>query len=328
MQTFSATDAVELATVDRSGFVESRHIGSLVVVNADGEVLLSLGNPHAAVYPRSALKPFQATAVVASGVNLTEEYAAIAAASHTGTPAHVGLVRALLQGTGLNADALRCPADWPSNPKAQDELVLLGETKSPLYMNCSGKHAGMLAACVANGWPLESYLEPAHPMQVKVLEVIERFTGEKVAWTGVDGCGAPVHAVTLIGLARGIRALNTAKADSPFGLYRAAAQVTSAMRRFGWVVAGPGEPDTAIIDRLGLLVKLGAEGIMVMSTNDGTTVAVKILDGNLRATAVVGLHALVKVGAVSVADFTAVIPLLGLDVYGGGRPVGSIQPTF
>lgn len=328
MQTFRADEAVELATVDRSGFIESRHVGSLVVVNPEGEVVLSLGNPFAPVYPRSALKPFQATAIVASGINLTDEYAAIVAASHTGTPQHVGLVRAVLQGAGLNANSLCCPADWPSDLKAQNELVLLGEGKAPIYMNCSGKHAGMLAACVANGWPLESYLDPAHPMQLKVLEVIERFTGEKVAATGVDGCGAPVHAISLVALARGIRALNTAKTDSPFGLYRAAAQVSSAMRRFGWVVAGPGEPDTAVIDRLGLFVKLGAEGVMVMSTIDGTTAAVKILDGNLRATTVVALHALVKVGAVPLSDMNLMLPQLKLDIYGGGRPVGSIQPSF
>jgi L-asparaginase II len=328
METFSAADAVELATVDRSGFIESRHVGSLVVLGADGEVALSLGNPSAPVYPRSALKPFQATAVIASGVNYSDEYAAILAASHTGTPQHVGLVRTVLQSAGLTADALRCPADWPSDPKAQDELITLGEGRSPIYMNCSGKHAGMLAACVANGWPLESYLDPAHPIQLKTIEVIERFTGEKVAWSGVDGCGAPVHAVSLTGLARGIRALNTAKVDSPFGLYRAAAAVTSAMRRFGWVIDGPGEPDTAVIDRLGILVKLGAEGIMVMSTADGTTVAVKILDGNLRAANIVALHALSRAGALPLADVNLVINDLKLDIFGGGQAVGSIQPAF
>ena len=264
METFRAADAVELAVVERSGFVESRHIGSLVVLDPQGETLLSLGNPAAPVLGRSALKPFQATAVLASGANVSGEHAAIVAASHTGTAAHVRLVRQVLQGAGLTPDALACPSDWPGDHKAQDEVVLSGGGKSPLYMNCSGKHAGMLLACVANEWPTEGYLDPSHPMQVKVVEVIERFASEKIAFTGVDGCGAPVHALSLNGLARGIRAISQASVDSPFGLYRAAATVNSAMRRFGWIIEGPGGADTVIIERLGLLTKQGAEGVMVM----------------------------------------------------------------
>lgn len=328
METFSASEAVELAVLERSGFVESRHVGSLVVVDSHGETLLRLGNPAAPIYPRSVLKPFQATAVLASGVDIRDEFAAIAVASHTGTLGHVQLVRQLLARAGLTEDALRCPADWPGNPKAQDELILAGETKAPIYMNCSGKHAAMLAACVVNEWPLESYLDPAHPMQVKVVEVIERFTGEKVVHTGTDGCGAPVHAMSLDALAKGIRGIASASLDSPFGLYRNAATVASAMRRFGQIVSGPGEADAAVVDRLGLLVKCGAEGVMVMSTGDGTTVALKVLDGNLRATTVSGIHALTKVGALSLGEFNSVINEIGLDVYGGGRVVGQIHPTF
>ena len=167
METLRPDECVEIAVVERSGFVESRHLGAVVVLGPEGETLLNLGNTSALVYGRSALKPFQATAIISSGVNLNGEYAAIVTASHTGTDRHVALVRQLLQGAGLNADALACPADWPGDLKAQDELVLRGEGKNPIYMNCSGKHAGMLLASVANGWPTEGYLDPAHPMQKK-----------------------------------------------------------------------------------------------------------------------------------------------------------------
>lgn len=328
MQTLRPDECVEIAVVERSGFIESRHLGALVVVGPEGETLLSLGNPAAHVYGRSALKPFQATAIIASGVNLTGEYAAIVAASHTGTDAHVRLVRQLLHGASLNADALGCPADWPGDHKAQDELIVRGEGKSPLYMNCSGKHAGMLLASVANEWPTVSYLDPAHPMQKKVLEVIERFTGEKVAHSGVDGCGAPVHALSLNGLAKGIRTIAQASPESPFALYRAAATVANAMRHYGWVIEGPGGNDTVVIDKLGLIAKQGAEGVMVMSTDNGTTVALKVLDGNLRVATIVALHALAKVGAVSLADINQVARELHLDVFGGGRPVGEIRPVL
>ncbi len=328
METLRPDECVELAVVERSGFVESRHLGALVVVGPEGDILLSQGNPGALVYGRSALKPFQATAIISSGVNLTGEYAAIVAASHTGTDNHVRLVRQLLHGAGLTADALGCPADWPGDLKAQDELVLRGETKSPLYMNCSGKHAGMLLACVANEWPTAGYLDPAHPLQKKVVEVIERFTGEKISHSGTDGCGAPVHALSLVGLAKGIRTIAQASPDSPFGLYRSAATVASAMRRHGWVIEGPGGADTVIIDRLGLLSKQGAEGVMVLSTDNGTTVALKVLDGNLRVASIVALHALGRAGAVSLNDINLISKDLHLDVFGGGRPVGEIRPVI
>ena len=328
METLRPDECVEIAVVERSGFVESRHMGALVVIGPEGDELLSLGNPQGLVYGRSALKPFQATAIIASGVNLTGEYAAIVAASHTGTDGHVRLVRQLLHGAGVNADALACPADWPGDLKAQDELVLRGEGKSPLYMNCSGKHAGMLLACAANEWPTAGYLDPAHPMQKKIVEVIERFTGEKIAHSGVDGCGAPVHAMSLVSLAKGIRTISQASPDSPFALYRAAAAVASSMRRFGWIIEGPGGNDTIVIDRLGLLTKQGAEGVMVMSTANGTTVALKVLDGNLRVATIVGLHALAKSGAVSLADINVVSRELHLDVLGGGRPVGEIRAVL
>jgi L-asparaginase II len=328
METLRPDECVELAVVERSGFVESRHLGALVVVGPEGDILLSQGNPAALVYGRSALKPFQATAIISSGVNLTGEYAAIVAASHTGTDNHVRLVRQLLHGAGLTADALGCPADWPGDLKAQDELVLRGETKSPLYMNCSGKHAGMLLACVANEWPTAGYLDPAHPLQKKVVEVIERFTGERISHSGTDGCGAPVHAISLVGLAKGIRTIAQASPDSPFGLYRSAATVATAMRRHGWVIEGPGGADTVIIDRLGLLSKQGAEGVMVLSTDNGTTVALKILDGNLRVAAIVALHALGRAGAVSLNDINLISKDLHLDVFGGGRAVGEIRPVI
>lgn len=327
-ETFSVADSVELAIVERSGFVESRHAGSAVVLGPSGEVLRALGDVTTPVFPRSSMKPFQAIAVMASGVALRGEDAAIATASHSGTQKHADLARGLLARAGVPESALGCPAAWPDDAPTRDALVRLGAGKAPIYMNCSGKHSAMLVACAQNGWPLEGYLELEHPLQKRILDVVERFTGERPTATGIDGCGAPVHALSLTGLARGIARIATSKSNSPFAIYREAGFLAEAVRENGWVIAGPGLPDSIVIDRLGLFVKGGAEGVMVASAENGTTVALKILDGNLRAATIVALSLLADAGAIKRADVDAILPELRLAVVGGANPVGSIRPSY
>ena len=329
LATATVNESVELAIYERSGFVESRHSGSAIVLDgATAEPLLRLGNPDAPVFPRSAMKPFQAIAVMSSGVELLGEQAAIATASHTGSAGHVALVRQLLDRAGLTSDALECPADWPTDRAMRNEMVLSGRGADPVYMNCSGKHAAMLLACVHNQWPSRGYLDPEHPLQKKVREIVERFTGDKVVATGIDGCGAPVHAMSLVALARGIRGVSTASIDSPFAMLRGAASLRAAVLAHAWVAGGVGEPDTVIVEKLGIFAKIGAEGVMVLSTGDGTTAALKILDGNLRVAAIVGLQLLVRVGALAQSQVDAVAPHLDLTVLGGGKPVGLLRSTI
>lgn len=327
-ETFTVADAVELAVVERSGFVESRHAGSAVVLNADGGLLRALGDVTTPVFPRSSMKPFQAIAVMASGVTLRGEDAAVATASHSGTEKHADLARGLLARAGIPETALVCPAAWPDDTASRDVLVRLGAGKAPIYMNCSGKHSAMLLACATNGWPLEGYLEAEHPLQKRILDVVERFTGERPVASGIDGCGAPVHALSLTGLARGIARIATSKSNSPFAIYREAGFLAEAVRENGWVIAGPGMPDTIVIDRMGLFIKSGAEGIMVASAANGTTVALKILDGNLRAATIVALSLLADARAIAMSDVDALVPELNLAVLGGGLPVGEIRASY
>lgn len=327
-ETFTVADAVELAVVERSGFVESRHAGSAVVLNADGGLLRALGDVTTPVFPRSSMKPFQAIAVMASGVTLRGEDAAVATASHSGTEKHADLARGLLARAGIPETALACPAAWPDDTASRDVLVRLGAGKAPIYMNCSGKHSAMLLACATNGWPLEGYLEAEHPLQKRILDVVERFTGERPVASGIDGCGAPVHALSLTGLARGIARIATSKSNSPFAIYREAGFLAEAVRENGWVIAGPGMPDTIVIDRMGLFIKSGAEGIMVASAANGTTVALKILDGNLRAATIVALSLLADARAIAMSDVDALVPELNLAVLGGGLPVGEIRASY
>jgi len=327
-QTFSLANAVELAVVERGGFIESRHAGSAVVLGPDGAVAASHGNPDAPIFPRSSLKPFQAVAVLGSGVELSGATAVLATASHAGTPAHIDVVRSMLAEAGLPESALRCPADWPLDAAARDELIRSGGAASPITMNCSGKHAAMLLACVRNGWPTESYLDPQHPLQLQIRDVVERLTGEKIQASAVDGCGAPIHAITLAGLARGIHRIATASAASPFALYRNAAALRTAVLENGWAIDGPGRANTVVIEELGVFAKGGAEGVMVMAAPNGTTVALKILDGSLRAASIVALSLLAGAGAIEASAPERLADRLGTAVLGGGRPVGRIRSVI
>lgn len=325
---FTGEEAVELAVVERSGFVESRHVGSAIVLGSDGSVVRSLGAPNAPVFPRSSMKPFQAIAVMGAGVPLEGAAAVLATASHGGTPAHLSVVRGLLAQAQLTEDALQCPNDWPLDSGARDDAIRAGDHKQPLFMNCSGKHAAMLLACMVNGWPTESYLDPQHPMQQQVRDVVERLTGDKVVATGIDGCGAPVFAMALSTLARGIQRIATASESSPFALYRNAATLKNAVLANGWAIDGPGRANTLVIDELGVFAKLGAEGVMVMAAPDGTTVALKILDGSLRAASIVALSLLADAGAIERQAVDALAPRLDLAVYGRGVQVGEIRASY
>lgn len=326
LETLSIADAVELAIVERNGFVESRHAGAAVVLSSDGEVVAQHGDAEALILPRSSLKPLQAIAGVTAGAALEGEQLGLGTASHSGTERHVEVVREILAAGGLNEDDLGCPVAWPSDATARRDMIRDHVDRARVRMNCSGKHALMLRACVATGWPTEGYLDPAHPLQVHIRDVVERLAGEKVAHTAVDGCGAPVHVITLLGLARAIHRIGSASERSPFALHRVAGTLVRAVRENPWTIAGPGEPDTVAIETLGVFAKHGAEGVMVMVAPDGTTVALKMLDGSSRASVIVAATLLARAGGLTEADVAALATALPLDVLGGGQPVGVIRP--
>ncbi|MEO6085529.1 MAG: asparaginase, partial [Umezawaea sp.] len=273
-----------LAEVTRSGFVESRHFGSVVGLDPSGAVALRRGPVDDPVLPRSAAKPFQALACLAAGAPLSGPALAIAAGSHTGQDHHVSVVEHVLRDAGLTPEALRCPESWPEDEPSRDALIRAGSTPSRIRMNCSGKHAGMLAGCVASGWTVDDYLDPAHPFQELVRAGVEALAGERSTHTAVDGCGAPLFAVSLVGLARAIRGL----AETP---------VADAMRAHPEYVAGAGHVNTEVMRLLpGVLAKGGAEGVLVVASSEGHAVAVKVIDGSPRATTAIALVALRELG--------------------------------
>ena len=323
MQTFSSDQAVELAVVQRSGFVESRHSGSAVVLAPDGSVAFSVGAPDEAMFPRSTLKPFQALASMKAGVPLRGPQVALAAASHVAGIEHMDVVRTMLDAAGVTEEHLQCPEDWPQDEEARNGLVRSGKGKQRIAFNCSGKHAAFLWACTENGWDTATYLEPTHPLQRSVASVIEEYTEESVAAWGVDGCGAPVAAVSLTGLARGIGRI--AKAPSDKHADARAATIATAMLDYPWAVHGNGMENSVVMEDLGILAKSGAEGVLVLGAPTGASLALKVLDGNSRAATLVGLTLFAASGAIDAEKVGAVLEKVVPPILGGGRPVGSLR---
>lgn len=297
-----------VAEVVRSGFVESVHHGSVAVINGT-----SRGDVTGPVFPRSSNKPLQAVGMLRAGLVPREEAdLALISGSHFGEPVHVTRVREILAAAGLTEAALGCPAAFPGAEDALESWMRDGRGREQVAMNCSGKHAGMLATCVANGWPVESYLDPKHPLQVALAETVTELAGEPIEAVGVDGCGAPLFAFSLTGLARAF--LRLVEAD-PGSLER---RVADAMRAHPVLVAGTGQDDTVLMDGVpGLLSKAGAEGVAVAAIAGVGAVALKIEDGTARARIPVLVDELRRLGVAT--------PEMPQVILGGGRPVGEVR---
>jgi len=315
-----------LAKVERSGFVESQHLGAAVVADATGIVLAAAGDPGLRVYLRSCAKPLQALAVWALAVEeklgLGPLALAGAAGSHSGEPEHVASVRKVLAAAGLDERALRCPAALPSNLKARRQA----EGPAAVYHNCSGKHAYMLAGAVAGGWETERYTAPEHPLQAVVSDAIADFAGAAIEHVGVDGCGVPVHALPLSALATAYARIGARAAEGEEG----AAALVEAVRRYPVMISGSGELDTRLIEVTGgrVLSKAGAEGASAavnLATRQG--LAVKVLDGAARARGPALLAALTAAAWLDERELEAVLPAAVTPVLGGEKPVGSVRPA-
>lgn len=324
----SVAASAELTVVTRSNFIESRHAGSAVVLSPEGETLVSVGVPETRFFTRSALKPLLLLGMYANGLELgSDEQRAMGLASHNGAPEHVAIVRSMLADHGLDEGALQCPADLPMGSHERLTHVAQGGKIASILHCCSGKHAAMLATCVANGWNTDDYLSPTHPLQMALIETVQRFSGEAPDPVGVDGCGSPTLALSLTGLARGVRRMAAAEATSPFPLHRNAHTLLQAARAHGWVVCGRGSGDTTLIDGLGVFSKFGAEGSVVVATTDGHVVVAKNLDGSSRGLHLLAAELLARVGAVAREQVDAVRPKLGTVITGGGKPVGEVRVT-
>ena len=314
-QRVSLYDAPVVAHVVRSGFVESVHHGSVVALDANGSTLLAVGDVFGPIFPRSSSKPIQALAMLRGGLDLDGELLALAAASHSGEPFHLEGAQRILAGAGLSEQDLQNTPDLPYDESERMAWIASGRGATPLAQNCSGKHSAMLATCVAAGWDTATYRQPQHPLQQLIAQTLADLSGERAAATGTDGCGAPVMAVSLSGLARAFSRL----AIAPEGTDEA--KVAAAIRAYPQWLGGTRRDVTSLIRGVpGLIAKDGAESVYAVALADGRAVALKIADGGQRARPVVMAAALRRLGI----DAEVLDELANAPVLGHGRKVGSI----
>jgi L-asparaginase II len=288
----------------------------VVALDRDGSVVARAGDPTVVIYPRSSNKPLQALAMLRNGLDLPPDLLALVCASHDGTPMHLDAARRILATAGLDESALRNTADLPLDQTSAEDVVRAGGTRTALQQNCSGKHAGMLATCVINGWPLDTYLEHEHPLQQAIDAVLPSLTDETLGHVGIDGCGAPAHAMSLLGLARAFRNIATGAAGVD------GEQVATAMRDHAEMVGGEARDVTTFMRHVpGLVAKDGAEAVFVAALPDGRAVAMKVADGNNRACPAAMVAALHILGV----DVSEVAPLVRRPVLGHGQEVGAVS---
>ncbi len=301
-----------LAELVRSGLVESIHTGHLVEIGADGSVLRAHGSVDLPIFPRSSVKVFQASGMVRAGLKLTPKQLAVVCSSHSGSAEHFETILSILHSVGLDETALRCATGFPIDEK--ERLAWGTKPATQLAMNCSGKHSGMIAASVAAGWDRETYTDPSHPLQQLIAAEIVALTGEPLQHVAADGCGAPLFAVSTLGLARAVH--NFTISTDPVHQ-----EVMDACRAFPEMTGGVGRLHTKLMQAIpGFFMKDGAEGVNVFSMPDGRSCAIKFADGSYRASGPV-VTAVLKAWGVDTPDER-------VDVLGGGKVVGEIRAAF
>ena len=315
-----------LAAVTRGALVESVHRGRLVVCDPDGKVLEAVGDPEAYIYARSSAKPFQALPLVLSGaadaLGLTDDELAVVCASHNAEEPHLAAVKSILEKAGLTEDDLQSGAHLPLYEPEADKLIRSGEEPRPIHGNCSGKHAGMLAVCVYEGYETATYRDPSHPLQRRILGLIAEVCGlrEDEVLVAGDNCGVPAFALPLGSFATGLARIATGD-DLTDELASAALRIGGAMREHPFMVAGTGRFDTELMDSTDLLVKGGAEAVLGVGSQEGWGMALKISDGAVRAVRPAALAAL---GGMGVEVPEAVSEVRGLH----GEKIGEIRPLI
>lgn len=304
-----------LARVIRSGFVESVHRGSLAITNPDGSLLLHRGDPWSPVLPRSSNKPLQAHAMLEAGLTLHPRLLALVCASHSGEPTHRAGVLEILKQFKLSEADLQNVPDYPVDDEERNQWIRNENEPSRIAQNCSGKHAGMLATCIVNGWDTKTYLNPQHPLQQFIERSLGKIASEPVSAVATDGCGAPVMALSLGALAAAFGRLAQGSTSTT-------SAIATAIRDYPVMVGGTNRDVTQLLlGTPGLVAKDGAEAVYAAGLPDGRGLALKISDGGQRARPVVMAAMLRRLGIESNAlDKLELSPVLG-----HGVPVGAVS---
>jgi L-asparaginase II len=330
-----------IAETTRGGIVESVHHGIVVVTDIDGRIIASAGDPERVVFYRSSAKPFQAIPLIESGAadryGFTDRELALACASHSGEPHHQREVAGMLARIGLDPAALMCGAIVPYNEMEGARVAAGLSERSALCCDCSGKHAGMLATCVHEGLPLDSYMEPSHPLQQRILGVmaeVMRVSADSIV-LGTDGCSLPTFGATVAAFARSWATLARPE-GAPAGQGREHAAALDRLRHAMMVapenVAGEGELVTDLMELAGgsICAKSGAEGLICLALPEqGLGIAIRVLDGSFRAHAALVAETLRQLGVADESMLAVLAERHPTELRNhNGRHVGDIRAAF
>ncbi|MEA3327458.1 MAG: asparaginase [Chloroflexota bacterium] len=341
-----AEDCVPLVEVSRGDIVESVHYGAFCIVDSRGKEIASEGNPELMTYPRSSMKPFQALPFIERGgdsaFNFTGQEIAIMCASHAGTDLHTAVIKKMHEKIGISEADLACGASWPHDAQTRLMMKMAGEKPSPLRHNCSGKHTGMLAHACLRGLDKENYLDPNHPVQVTIRQVLGEMVGlaPDEMPLGIDGCSAPVYGIPLRAMAQAVASLADPIKLDPVRR-EACNKITMAMMNNPVMIAGEGMFDTELMTRLSgkVFSKGGAEGYQIVGImpgvieegSPGIGIAVKIADGDhkSRARSCVILTILSTLGVLSEKDLEQMTAFGCIPIYNARQlVVGQVRPGF
>jgi len=331
------TTRAPLVVVKRGNIIESIHLGHVVAIDSSNKTVATFGNPGFHTYVRSAIKPLQAIAVLESGAadrySLNEQELVAICSSHNGEEMHSSLVRSILAKLGISEDYLRCGSHAPLHKGTLEEMSSRGEIPSTLHNNCSGKHAGMIASAMVLGVPLDTYLDPNHPVQLLILSIISDLCGTPIDKIdiGIDGCGAPVFGMPLHRLALGfVRLVTGAGVPEPRREY--CMKLVKAIASYPYILAGTDRFDSLLMEVTDgrLTVKSGAEGIVAIGDNvRGLGIVVRVEDGSERALFPAAVEALMQIGLINKKQRDALDHFHHPIIRNwAGTTVGSLQPVF
>ena len=292
-----------LIETKRNNISEKQHFGFIIVVDKKENIISKIGDDkNKNFWFRSAAKPLQASLIIKSGAfdkfGFTLEELAVCCASHTGTEQHTETVLSVLNKINLSEEKLQCGIHAPIDKETCENLIRNNITATQLHNNCSGKHAGMLAVCIANGWDIQNYLDFEHSLQKEITKIIATFCNfdEKNINIGIDGCSAPVHALPLSKMGTGYINLFS---DPNYE------NLKNAVSKNPVLIGGNGRLDTEIIKASSgkLISKVGAEGLCItINTESEQTLIVKILDSDYKARSVATINALKQLNWLSEED--------------------------
>ena len=321
---------IPVAVRSRGGRVETVHRGAAVAVDPAGKNLLAVGDPAAATFFRSSVKMYQALPMVKSGApekfGFTPAEMALACASHNGESFHAATAASMLKKMDLTPAHLRCGAHPPYNRAAANELVAKGEPFTALHNNCSGKHSGMLACCLANGWPLETYIEPGHPLQQAILATVAAAAGLDAATipSAIDGCGVPTFFMPLEKMALTFARFGATTDPDLRRLF-------DAMTAHPEMVDGTGDFDTRVmqVTKGRLVCKRGGAALGCIATRDGVGITVKCGDGTSDVVPVMLMRVLQKMNLISAAEAEELKEFVApAQKNVAGREVGVLEAIF